>query len=255
MEKKYFGIKNSVIDPYFEETKRISDLVYDNKDSILYNVLNPEKIETSDNTEIYYAKKLILPSGIEISVDALYNNGVVYNISNEKMSENSDIPHTEAKLIVGNNMINLFINYIDDRYNNNSFLLKDLEKNIEKEKNKNNNKNKAPNIQINTNTSNDNDIEKNPLFHSSKSETLPNLIFQNIFGNILGVPELGDKGRSKFHEHTLVYSSYDMKSPEYAKGPYYCDHCQGEFPKQVKNFYCKSCGFDLCERCYKLSKC
>lgn len=134
MEKKYFGIKNSVIDPYFEETKRISDLVYDNKDSILYNVLNPEKIETSDNTEIYYAKKLILPSGIEISVDALYNNGVVYNISNEKMSENSDIPHTEAKLIVGNNMINLFINYIDDRYNNNSFLLKDLEKNIEKEK-------------------------------------------------------------------------------------------------------------------------
>ena len=134
-------------------------------------------------------------------------------------------------------------------------LEKDLEKNIEKEKNKNNNKNKAPNIQINTNTSNDNDIEKNPLFHSSKSETLPNLIFQNIFGNILGVPELGDKGRSKFHEHTLVYSSYDMKSPEYAKGPYYCDHCQGEFPKQVKNFYCKSCGFDLCERCYKLSKC
>ena len=95
----------------------------------------------------------------------------------------------------------------------------------------------------------------NPPLHSSKSESLPDLIFESFFGNLL-IPnnDLGKKGRSKFHNHILVYSNYKMKDPPYSEGGYYCDHCKEEFAKSVNNFHCKPCHYDLCLRCFKISQ-
>ena len=45
-----------------------------------------------------------------------------------------------------------------------------------------------------------------------------------------------------------------MKAPGYALGTYLCDHCKEEFSKKVNNYHCKACEYDLCERCFKLSK-
>ena len=111
--------------------------------------------------------------------------------------------------------------------------------------------NENNNSQIERKTETDN----NPPFHSSKSENLPDLIFQSFFGELLGVnPDLGKKGRSKFHNHILVYSNYKMKDPSYASSAYLCDHCKEEFSRNVNNFHCKPCHFDLCQRCFKISQ-
>ena len=137
-----------------------------------------------------------------------------------------------------------------------------LEKELETEKNNNkkfqekiNNQLKTSVTPVNTNTpSKNNEMNNNPPFHTSKSENLPELIFETFFGGILGLPELGKKGRSKFHNHILVYSSYDMKDQGYANGSYLCDHCKQEFSRKVNNFHCKPCHFDLCDRCFKISQ-
>ena len=137
-----------------------------------------------------------------------------------------------------------------------------LEKDLEQEKNNNkqlqekiNNQMRTPTpTSTPTKTNISNNTPQNPPFHTSKSETLPDLIFETFFGNILGVPELGKKGRSKLHNHILIYSSYDMKAPEYANSGYLCDHCKQEFSRKVNNFHCKPCHFDLCERCFKVSQ-
>ena len=140
-----------------------------------------------------------------------------------------------------------------------------LEKDIEQEK-VNNKKILEKLNQINTpNTSNNNDLNNDsnnknndsndsPPFHTSKSDNLPNILFESIFGGILGKSKLGRKGRSKYHEHVLVFSDYTMKDPDYAKGDYFCDICKQRFSRDVDNFYCKICGFDLCERCFKISE-
>ncbi len=134
MNIKYFGINNALIDPFFKNTEDIAKLIYENKDNIINNYLNPVKIKTVDNKDIYYPNEIELENGIKINADSFYNNGIIYNISNENISNQKDTPHTEAKLIVGNNMINLFIDFIDDYYNIDNSLLKDLRMNIEKEK-------------------------------------------------------------------------------------------------------------------------
>ena len=146
-----------------------------------------------------------------------------------------------------------------------------LEKDLEQEKNNNkkfqehfNEQMKNLNsilMKLKQNENNNSQIERktetdnNPPFHSSKSENLPDLIFQSFFGELLGVnPDLGKKGRSKFHNHILVYSNYKMKDPSYANSTYLCDHCKEEFSRNVNNFHCKPCHFDLCQRCFKISQ-
>ena len=133
MEQKKYNINNSVIDPYFENINYIGKQIYDNKDIIMDNALNPKKTKNSDNNEIYYTEKLVLDNGLEIGIDSLYNNGVVYNITNDLLSENSYVPHTRAKLIVGNNKVDLFIDHLDTRYDKNKYLFQELDNNIKKE--------------------------------------------------------------------------------------------------------------------------
>ena len=128
-----------------------------------------------------------------------------------------------------------------------------LEKDLEQERSKN------KNSQVNTNntplrTPNSNSNSNNPPFHTSKSDSLPDILFKSFFGSVLDIPALGKKGRSKLHEHILVYSSYEMKDPEYSEGGYSCDNCRREFSRDVNNFHCKPCHFDLCDRCFKLSQ-
>ena len=69
-------------------------------------------------------------------------------------------------------------------------------------------------------------------------------------------PELGKKAITKFHKHILVYSNFEMKDPEYAFGDYhyYCDICRERFSKNVNNYHCKPCHFDLCGKCFKISQ-
>lgn len=136
-----------------------------------------------------------------------------------------------------------------------------LEKDLEQEKDNNkkfqekiNNQMRTPISTTPTKTNISNNTSENPPFHTSKSESLPNLFFESFLGSILGIPELGKKGRSKLHNHILIYSSYDMKDPEYANGTYLCDHCKQEFSRKVNNFHCKPCHFDICERCFKVSQ-
>jgi len=95
-------------------------------------------------------------------------------------------------------------------------------------------------------------INENPPFHSSKSEYIPD-IFEQIFGKVL-IQNSGKKGKSKFHEHILIYSDYTMKAPQYAKANYYCDHCKEEFSKKVNNYHCKKCNYDLCDKCFSLGE-
>ena len=133
-----------------------------------------------------------------------------------------------------------------------------LEKDLEQERNnnkklqenKNNNPLRTPNPNANVNKPNN----PPPPFHTSKSDTIPDILFKSFFGNFLGLPELGRKGRSKLHEHILVYSNYEMKDPGYSKGGYTCDNCGDDFTRDVDNFHCKPCGFDLCMKCFKQSQ-
>jgi hypothetical protein len=71
---------------------------------------------------------------------------------------------------------------------------------------------------------------------------------------LLNDSELGKKAKTKFHEHILVYSNCEMKDPGYALGPYWCDVCREMFSKNVNNYHCKSCHFDLCAKCFKKSQ-
>ena len=146
-----------------------------------------------------------------------------------------------------------------------------LEKDLEQEKNNNkkfqehfNDQMKTLNsnlIKLRQSGSNNNQLErsnnppKDPPLRSSKSESLPEIIFESFFGDLLNVnSDLGKTGRSKFHNHILVYSNYKMKDPSYANCTYCCDNCKEEFSKTVNNFHCKPCHFDLCLRCFKLSQ-
>ena len=132
-----------------------------------------------------------------------------------------------------------------------------LEKDLETEK-ENNKKilDKLNEIKINKSNPNINRVntEQNPPFHSSKSEQIPEIIFEHLFNFKPGGIPLGKKGKSKFHEHILVYSSYDMKDPGYNKTNYICDHCKEEFSKKINNYHCKKCHFDLCEKCWLLGE-
>ena len=121
-----------------------------------------------------------------------------------------------------------------------------LEENLEQEKI--NNKKNIDNINR-TRTVNEKESNNQPSINPSKSVSIPGLIFESLLNKIVGDPELGQEGRSKFHEHTLVFSSYTMKAPGYALGSYLCDHCKEEFSKKVNNYHCKACEFDLCKRC------
>ena len=131
-----------------------------------------------------------------------------------------------------------------------------LEKDLEQERNNNKklqeNKNSNPLRTPNENINKPNN--PSPPFHTSKSDTIPNILFKSFFGSVLGLPELGKKGRSKLHEHLLTYSNYEMKDPEYSKGVYICDNCGNSFNRDVDNFHCKPCGYDLCMKCFKQSQ-
>ena len=136
-----------------------------------------------------------------------------------------------------------------------------LEKDLEQEKENNkkileklNQKQSAPAPTPNMNNNLQNKKNEEPPFHSSKSENLPNLILETFLGGMFNTSNLGRKGRSKFHEHVLVYSNYKMKDEVYSSGSYLCDHCREEFSKNVDNFHCKPCHFDLCDRCFKISQ-
>ena len=231
----------------------INELIKENKE--LKNKIEILSLQTRDlKDDIDYLKEKNIEDKIrEINtkVNDKFDNFEL-KINQQKMEEQKEKKELISQVnILTKKVLKLEQDLEQERNNNKKFQehfnnqIKTLNENLMKfRQNENNNQ-----VQKQNNTPN------NPPFHSSKSETLPELIFESFLGGLLGVnPDLGKKGRSKFHEHILVYSNYKMKDPCYSEGNYLCDHCKDEFSRNVNNFHCKPCHFDLCERCFKISQ-
>lgn len=65
---------------------------------------------------------------------------------------------------------------------------------------------------------------------------------------------IGDKAMSICHPHQLTYADYLLKIPEYRSGNWFCDECGLSFGKNITNFYCALCGYDLCDSCFQKNK-
>ena len=232
----------------------INELIKENKE--LKNKIEILSLQTRDlKDDIDYLKEKNIDDKIKeinTKVNDKFDNFEL-KINQQKMEEQKEKKELISQVnILTKKVLKLEQDLEQERNNNKKFQehfnnqIKNLNSNLMKLRQIENNNNQ---IEKQNNTPN------NPPFHSSKSESLPQLIFESFLGEFLGVnPDLGKKGRSKFHEHVLVYSNYQMKDPSYAKGTYYCDHCKDEFSKNVNNFHCKPCHFDLCERCFKISQ-
>ena len=231
----------------------INELIKENKE--LKNKIEILSLQTRDlKDDIDYLKEKNIEDKIR-EINAKVNDkfdNFELKINQQKMEEQKEKKELISQInILTKKVLKLEQDLEQERNNNKKFQehfnnqIKTLNENLMKfRQNENNNQ-----AQKQNNTPN------NPPFHSSKSETLPELIFESFLGGLLGVnPDLGKKGRSKFHEHILVYSNYKMKDPCYSEGTYLCDHCKDEFSRNVNNFHCKPCHFDLCERCFKISQ-
>ena len=231
----------------------INELIEENKE--LKNKIEMLSLQTRDlKDDIDYLKEKNIEDKIR-EINAKVNDkfdNFELKINQQKMEEQKEKKELISQVnILTKKVLKLEQDLEQERNNNKKFQehfnnqIKTLNANLIKFRQSENNNQ----VQKQNNTPN------NPPFHSSKSETLPELIFESFFGGLLGVnPDLGKKGRSKFHEHILVYSNYKMKDPCYSEGNYLCDHCKDEFSRNVNNFHCKPCHFDLCERCFKISQ-
>ena len=231
----------------------INELIKENKE--LKNKIEILSLQTRDlKDDIDYLKEKNIEDKIrEINtkVNDKFDNFEL-KINQQKMEEQKEKKELISQInILTKKVLKLEQDLEQERNNNKKFQehfnnqIKTLNENLMKFRQSENNNQ----FQKQNNTPN------NPPFHSSKSETLPELIFESFLGGLLGVnPDLGKKGRSKFHEHILVYSNYKMKDPCYSESTYLCDHCKDEFSRNVNNFHCKPCHFDLCERCFKISQ-
>lgn len=65
---------------------------------------------------------------------------------------------------------------------------------------------------------------------------------------------IGDKVLSICHPHQLTFADYLLKIPEYKSGNWYCDECGLSYTKNIINFYCPICEYDLCESCFQKNK-
>ena len=231
----------------------INELIKENKE--LKNKIEILSLQTRDlKDDIDYLKEKNIEDKIR-EINAKVNDkfdNFELKINQQKMEEQKEKKELISQInILTKKVLKLEQDLEQERNNNKKFQehfnnqIKTLNENLMKFRQSENNNQ----VQKQNNTPN------NPPFHSSKSETLPELIFESFLGGLLGVnPDLGKKGRSKFHEHILVYSNYKMKDPCYSEGTYLCDHCKDEFSRNVNNFHCKPCHFDLCERCFKISQ-
>ena len=66
--------------------------------------------------------------------------------------------------------------------------------------------------------------------------------------------QIGEKGNSPCHPHTLTYAISTTKMPEYRSDNWYCDEFGKSFKANVTNFYCNLCGYDICDLCYDKTK-
>ena len=66
--------------------------------------------------------------------------------------------------------------------------------------------------------------------------------------------QIGEKGNSPCHPHTLTYAISTSKMPEYRSANWYCDEYGKSFKANVTNFYCSLCGYDICDLCYDKTK-
>ena len=219
----------------------INDLIEENKE--LKSKIEVLTLQCRDlKDDIDYLKD----KNVDEKINELNNklnekfNDFELKINQEKLQERKEKSELISQVNILTKKILQLENDLEQERNNNKKL----------QENKNSNQLRTPNPNVNVNKPN----SPPPPFHTSKSDTIPGILFKSFFGSVLGLPELGKKGRSKLHEHILVYSNYEMKDPEYSKAGYSCDNCGELFTKDVNNFHCKPCHFDLCGRCFKSSQ-
>lgn len=53
------------------------------------------------------------------------------------------------------------------------------------------------------------------------------------------------------HPCWLIFVDYKNKDEKYNNCRWFCDICHVKFNKQIPNFYCSKCSFDVCIDCYK----
>ena len=219
----------------------INDLIEENKE--LKSKIEVLTLQCRDlKDDIDYLKD----KNVDEKINELNNklnekfNDFELKINQEKLQERKEKSELISQVNILTKKILQLESDLEQERNNNKKL----------QENKNSNQLRTPNPNVNVNKPN----SPPPPFHTSKSDTIPGILFKSFFGSVLGLPELGKKGRSKLHEHILVYSNYEMKDPEYSKAGYSCDNCGELFTKDVNNFHCKPCHFDLCGRCFKSSQ-
>lgn len=66
--------------------------------------------------------------------------------------------------------------------------------------------------------------------------------------------EIGDIAYVRCHRHEMVFVDYRGKEKGYWEGRWHCDYCEKSFNKDIPNFYCGLCGYDLCTECYEKNK-
>ena len=66
--------------------------------------------------------------------------------------------------------------------------------------------------------------------------------------------KIGEKRTVNKHEHELIYTDYKGKCLEYSKNVWFCNICLKIFQKDIPNFHCKTCHYDICDKCFEKIK-
>ena len=128
MKINYFGVENAVIDERFKDYINILELVLDSKSNILFNNTYPCISINKNNQVVYYPRNTIIDNDLDLSIEEIYNYGVIYKIINK-----DDKVKTSAKIIVGNNLVSFIIDDIDYDYNDKDKCSASLKNNLDKE--------------------------------------------------------------------------------------------------------------------------
>ena len=129
MKINYYGIKEEAIDNRFSKPEDIVDLVLENENNIIFNNTYPT-IDENYSDKGYQPKETIIDDNLCLTIEEIHEYGTIYSIYNNTNSKNK----TSSKLIIGNNVISLLIDEVEDKYLQDENIVFNLKNNLEKEK-------------------------------------------------------------------------------------------------------------------------
>ena len=60
-----------------------------------------------------------------------------------------------------------------------------------------------------------------------------------------------EKKLNQLHSHSLIYINYIGKSKEYINCNWICNICRQSYNKNIPNYYCRKCNYDVCDDCFE----